>query len=125
MYQTAEALYTFFGGFGIPAYVEENVPYEIDGVPLRPPYITYELKEPDWGQQTELHAQVWYRDESFAAIAAKVGEIGKAIGAGIGIPTDEGIVRLYKADGEWAQNRPMPGDYTLKCAYLRLIVEIQ
>ena len=120
MYETAKALYTFFSGFSIPAYVEENVPY---GEPA--PYITYELKEPDWGQQTELHAQVWYRDESFIAITEKVEEIGKAIGAGIGIPTDEGIVRLYKADGEWAQNRPMPGDYTLKCAYLRLIVEIQ
>ena len=44
MRDTAAALYTFFSSFGIPAYVEYNVP---DNAAL--PYITYELRDPEAG----------------------------------------------------------------------------
>ena len=38
MTNTAKALYQFFSGFGLPAYVEYNVPDE-----AALPYITYRL----------------------------------------------------------------------------------
>lgn len=117
MLQTSKALYTFFSAFGIPAYVEDSVPNEV-----KAPYITYELAEPDWRGSASIHARVWYRDESFRAITAKVDEIRAALGEGASIPTESGAVYLW-ADDNWAQFQPMAGDYTLKCAYLSLILQ--
>ena len=117
MTQTAQALYTFFSAFDIPAYVEYTEP---DGA--QPPYITYQLAEPDWRDNMSIQARVWYRDTSFTAIAAKVDEIRAALGNGISINTDSGAVYLW-ADGNFAQFQPMEGDPTLKCAYLSLIMQ--
>ena len=118
MTQTAQALYSFFRAFMIPAYVDSTEP---DGA--LPPYITYELISPDWrANQTPIHARVWYRDTSFAAIAAKVDEIRAALGEGVSIATESGAVYLW-ADDNWAQIQPMEGDPTLKCAYLSLIMQ--
>ena len=51
MLDTAQALYRFFSSFGIPAFVENNVPDEmpVNGqlVQVQPPYITYQLREPE------------------------------------------------------------------------------
>lgn len=118
MTQTATALYSFFSGFGIPAYVESTEP---DGAPA--PYITYELAEPAWRGSASIHARVWYRDTSFAGIAGKVDEIRAALGEGVSMPTDSGAVYLWAEDDNWAQFQPMPGDPTLKCAYLSLVLQ--
>lgn len=117
MTQTAQALYSFFSGFEIPAFVESTEP---DGTPA--PYITYELASPDWRENMAIHARVWYRSTSFAEIAAKVDEIGAAIGEGISIKTESGAVYLWR-DENFAQFQPMAGDTTLKCAYLSLIIQ--
>lgn len=116
MTQTAQALFTFFNSFDIPAYVESTEP---DDSP--PPYITYELVEPDWRGKASIHARLWYRSTSFVEIAQKVDEIRTAIGEGISIPTDTGAVYLW-ADDNWAQFQPMEGDPTLKCAYLSFVL---
>ena len=117
MTQTAQALYAFFSAFQIPAYVESTEP---DGA--LPPYITYELTEPDWRGRASFHARVWYRSTSFSEIAAKVDEIRAALGEGVSIATESGAVYLW-ADDNWAQFQPMDGDPTLKCAYLSLIIQ--
>ena len=54
MTNTAKALYQFFSGFGIPAYVEYAPP---DNAQL--PYITYQLIEPDWDDGGTFYARVW------------------------------------------------------------------
>lgn len=117
MTQTAQALYWFFNGFGIPAFVEYTEPDD-----EKPPYITYELAEPDWRGKSPIHARVWYRSTSFAGIAATVDAIRAALGEGVSIQTPSGAVYLW-ADDNWAQFQPMEGDPTLKCAYLSLIVQ--
>lgn len=117
MTQTAQALYSFFSGFTIPAFVENTEP---DNTPA--PYITYELAEPDWRGSAALHARVWYRDTSFVAIAHKVDEIRNALGEGVSISTESGAVYLW-ADDNWAQFMPMAGDPTLKCAYLSFVLQ--
>lgn len=117
MTQTAQALYAFFSGFGIPAYAEYTEP---DGAPA--PYITYEVLEPDWRDAAPVHARVWYRSTSFVEIARKVDEIRAAIGEGVSLTTESGAVYLW-ADTTWAQFQPMEGDPTLKCAYLSLIIQ--
>lgn len=116
MTNTARALYEFFSGFGIPAFVEYTVPDDV-----KPPYITYQLVSPQWQDNATIYARVWYRSQSFAAISAKVDEISTAIGNGISIDTDDGAVWLFKGNN-FAQNMPMEGDDTLKCMYLNIII---
>jgi len=108
------ALYTFFSGFGLDAYPEDTVP---DDATL--PYITYQIAVPEWRGKTSIYARVWYRSTSFAAISAKVSEIGDAIGEAFCIPVSGGAVYLYK-ETPFAQFMPQPGDLTLKCMYLNM-----
>lgn len=116
MTNVAIALYQFFSGFGLSAFVENNVPDE-----ATLPYITYQLVAPDWRDSSTMYARIWYRSTSFAAINAKVDEISAAIGEGVSIPTNGGAVYLGKGS-PFAQYMPMEGDNTLKVVYLNLII---
>ena len=113
---TARALYSFFSGFGIPAYVENTVP---DGAEL--PYITYELLKPDRLSQASFTARIWYRDTSFAAITAKADAIRRVIEGGHSIPTSDGALRIWP-DNTFLQFQP-PDEPELKIAYLMMILE--
>ena len=115
MTNTAKALYSFFSGFGIPAYVEYNPP---DDAQL--PYITYQLIEPDWRDTANMYARVWYRSTSWVDINAKVDEIKRAIGYGKTLPTEDGGVLLLNCGSPFAQEQPMEGDDTLKVIYLNI-----
>ena len=87
MTQTAQALKSFFSGFGIPAYSETSVP---DDVQL--PYITYPIKEPEWRQPTSFYIVLWCRTKGYADALTKADQILAAIGEGARIPTNDGIV---------------------------------
>jgi len=112
MTNVSKALYQFFSGFGIPAYVEYTPP---DDAAL--PYITYQDIVPEWRGEAQIYARVWYRDTSFVAINAKVDQIEAAIGEGVSIPTSGGAVYLSKVS-PFGQNMPMEGDDTLRVKYL-------
>ena len=115
MRDTAAALYGFFSGFGIPAYVEETVP---DNAAL--PYLTYELKEPEPGGNTSLKARVWYEGTGFGPIVDKVGQIKQAIGQGVSLPVQTGAIWLWP-DTNFCQFQPTD-EPKLKVAYLSLIL---
>ena len=87
MTQTAQALKSFFSGFGVPAYSETSVP---DDIQL--PYITYPIKEPEWRQPTSFYIVLWCRTKGYADALAKADQILAAIGEGARIPTNDGIV---------------------------------
>lgn len=91
MTNTARALYEFFSGFDIPAYVQDTIPYD-----AHMPYITYELLEPEPLSYSLMHANVWYKDTSYNAVSAKCDEIKAAIGWGTTIPTDNGFIALFR-----------------------------
>lgn len=114
MTNTAQALYQFFSGFGLQPYVEENVPKGTE-----PPYITYELKEPDWRAPTSLRARVWYRSSSYVDISAKVDQIKAAIDEGISIKTNGGKI-VIEPDMNFVQYQPTD-EVTLKVAYLSMV----
>lgn len=116
MTQTARALQSFFGSFGIPAYVEYSLPDD-----AKMPYITYELAEPDWRGSHAEHARVWYNSNSFSEIASKIDEIKAAIGNGVSIPTENGAIYLY-ADDDFCQFQPMD-EPKIKCAYLSFVLQ--
>lgn len=115
MTNTARALYRFFSGFGIPAYLRSSIPDNAE-----PPYITYEIMDIEPLSSSMFHAWVWYRDTSMAAISEKCDEIKNAIGLGVSIPAGNGNIILYPLSGvPFAQIQPDP-DETIKAAYLSM-----
>lgn len=121
MTNIAKALYQFWNGFGIPAFVENTVPENMpDGTPVEMPYITYRLAEPDWSDTIQLYARVWYRGTSFTGILTKVDQISRAIGTGKTISFDNGFLALFK-DSMFAQYMKDDIDETIKIAYLSII----
>lgn len=118
MTQTAQALYSFFSSFGIPAYTEYSMPDE-----AAMPYITYELAEPYWKGKMAIHARIWYRRPSFTEVSAKVDEIREALGEGVSIQTNNGAVYLFP-DDNFVQFMPQE-DPSIKCAYLSFIIHAE
>lgn len=117
MISTAQALHAFFSGFGIPAYISNNIP---DNAQM--PYITYDLVEPEPLAMAYFNASVWYRDTALTAISAKVDEIKAAIGTGLGIPTDSGVIHIFReSNGRFAQIMNDPNRET-KRAYLTMLI---
>lgn len=112
------ALYAFFSGFGLPAYLEDEAPLS-----AQPPYITVHTAVPAWDAAAPIHARLWYRGASDAAVDAKADEIAAAIGhAGASLPTATGCAWLYRSN-PFAQHIPMPGDPALKCVYLSMSLQ--
>lgn len=117
MMATATALYSFWSSFGIPAYPEGYAPEN-----AVEPYITYELKKPNWSELTVCTSRVWYRSKSYVDITEKIDEIGDRIGEGVLIPCGDGFIQLFK-DAEFVQFQPYEADDSVKVAYLSMIME--
>ena len=90
MRSTAKTLKQFISGFGLPAYASYTVP---DDVQL--PFLTYPLKEPEWGQKTNFYIQGWYRVTSYSDMLETCDAIVSAIGEGIKLDAENGYVVLY------------------------------
>lgn len=117
MTSTATALYNFFSSFGIPAYVTDNIP---DNVQM--PYITYDLVEPEPLSVGLLSASVWYRGTSYAEISAKVDQIKAAIGNGLSLKTSSGVIHLFRErEGAFVRMMNDPNRET-KRAYLSMTI---
>ena len=114
MTSVIRALYSFFSGFGVPAYPADSVP---DGAEL--PYITVQLMDPGWEQTTGFTANVWDRSGGFERAAGIVDAIQSAIGPGACVPAEDGAVWIYK-DTPFAQHMPYAGDPNYRRIYLRL-----
>lgn len=113
----AVGLYDFWNGFGIPAYPENMVP---DDAVL--PYITYDLRFPDWRGYTSYNARVWYHDTSVLPIMAKIQQISDEIGEGKRIAIPGGSVFLFK-DNLFFQMMPSE-DEAIKLAYLSMVIHV-
>ena len=112
-------LYDFWNGFTINAYPERAVP---DDAQL--PYITYDLKQPNWRGATTYNVRVWYKDTSYTTIAGKVSEISQAIGEGVRLNAEGVIIYLFK-DENFLQWQPVEEEEEgLKVAYLSMIIHV-
>ena len=120
MKQVAKTLYEFWNSFGIPAYPEYSVPDE-----ATLPYITYEVKQPNWRGVASYSAIVWYQDTSFESIANTVDAISTAIGEGKRLVMDDGYLYLFKED-LFVQMQPQSaeGDENMKVAYLSMNIHV-
>lgn len=105
MTSTASALSEWFSQFGIPVYLEDDVPDEAEA-----PYITLPLKEADWRSQTSYQFMVWYRTTSNIALLSKADEIIAAVHEGARIYFTGGLLVL-RVDEHTPTQIMMDGDY--------------
>lgn len=84
----AQAIHRFWSSFGLPAYDQSTVPSGKGGAVM--PYITYEVKEDNLGNDIGLTASLWYRSSSWEAVTLKAEEVAKKIGSILPIPIEGG-----------------------------------
>lgn len=113
MMSTVSALVEWFTQFGIPVYQEGDVPDDAEA-----PYITLPIKEPEWDRQTAYHFMVWYKSTSNLALIQKADEIVAAVGVGVRIPCQGGVLVLWP-DTPLMQEQ-LDGDY--RGMYISLIL---
>lgn len=118
-----QALYSFFSGFGIPAY-EENAIYAADDV-LPLPYITYSVSLGEFlSGDIPVSASVWYRTTSWKEPEEKLREISEALsGGGVQIPCEDGYLWLKKGGSTFAQMMNDPSDKLIKRIILSISAE--
>lgn len=94
------ALNTFFNSFGIPGYLEDNIP---PGAEL--PYLTYQPTIPGgWNESSTFHARLWYPSKGGRApILQTEDTISAALQNGLTIQCEGGAILLGKDDKDWAQ----------------------
>ena len=95
------ALNAFFNGFGIPVYLEDNIP---PAASL--PYLTYKPTIPGgWNETASFHARLWYPSKGGRApILQTEDAISAAIPrGGLKIECEGGAILLDKDDKDWAQ----------------------
>lgn len=119
-----KALYSFFSGFGLPAYPANAVLNENGEPDVVLPYLTYTPVFDSWGgEPVSLTVNLWYWTESEAIPNAKAQEISDAIGmGGKVIPCDEGYIWL-KRGSPWCQNLADEVDQAIKRRYINVTAE--
>jgi len=89
MMKTAQTLSGWFEQFGLPVYLDADVPD--DAVT---PYITIPLKDPDWRSQTSFQLKIWYRTTTNIPALQKADEIRQAVFEGVRLNFDGGLLAL-------------------------------
>lgn len=115
-----EALHTFWSGFGLTAYEQNNVPFDVIM-----PYITYSESIGSIGDNNTLTASLWYfdEDESRTDIVDKANEIAEAIGlGGATVKYDNGMLWVKKGT-PFAQAMDDPEDKRIKRIVLNVSAE--
>ena len=113
MMKTAKALKTFYSGFKLKAYSENDVP---DDAEL--PYITYSVVTPGYGNAATHQARVWYRNTTPVDAYRKADEIVAAIGDGVML---DGGVCLRPGD---PLMQKQPTEDTLQVVYINLQINV-
>lgn len=112
MTKTAQTLAGWLSGFGLPVYLDSDVPDGAD-----PPYITIPLADPYWDRKTSYQFNVWYRTTSNYPPMQKADEILAAVGEGVRLYFDGGLLVL-RADPDTPTQIMADGDY--RCARVSL-----
>lgn len=95
------ALNAFFNSFGIPGYLEDNIPPDASL-----PYLTYKPTIPGgWNETASFHARLWYPSKGGRAPILQIEDtISAAIPrGGLKIECEGGAILLDKDDKDWAQ----------------------
>ena len=113
----AQALHSFWSGFGLTAYDENTVP---EGAQL--PYITYSVGMAEMGEPIILTASLWYHSTSWAAISQKAELINRSITpGGVIIPFDGGSLWIWR--GSPFSQRMEDPDPSIRRIYMNINAE--
>lgn len=112
MIKSAQTLAQWFSGFGIPAYLDSDVP---DGA--EPPYITITLTDPYWERKARFPVNIWYRVTSNIPPMQKADEILAAVYEGVRLYFEGGLAVL-RIDPDTPTQIVVDGDY--RCARVSL-----
>ena len=116
MRDTTKALYEFYSGFDLPAYVEGLVP---DNAEL--PYITFDAVDSGISSPSLHHVRVWYPGTDNSLPSEKADDIIYAIADGVRLVADTGIVVLYPGTPLVQLQTVDDGtDKYICCAYINL-----
>lgn len=120
----AQAIYSFWSSFGIPAYDQSTIPNADDKADHRPepPYITYEVIEDSLNTPVALSGSIWYRSTKWEEITLKAEEIAADIGYGHKIIKIDGGY-LYITKGTPFAQRMSDEDDSIRRIYINLMVE--
>lgn len=107
------ALNSFFGGFGVPAYLEDNIP-----ATATLPYLTYQPVVPGtWNDTSTFHARLWYKSSAGRVPILETEDlISAALQDGKTLSCEGGAIVLRKGS-PWAQPMDNPPEGYL-CEYL-------
>jgi len=113
-----EALFSFWSGFGLPAYDELTVPKDAEL-----PYITYESITDSLGFTADMSGSIWYRSTDWSDIDSKKDEIAASIGYGHKIiKIDDGYMYITKGT-PFAQRMSDDTDDMIRRVLVNLNVE--
>lgn len=104
MMAVAQALSAWFEQFGLPVYLNTDVPDEAEL-----PYITIPLKTPEWDKKASFQVTVWYHTHSNLAMIQAGDRITAAVGTGVKIPCTDGFIVIYPDNP--LQQIMVDGDY--------------
>ena len=115
----AQAIHTFWSGFGIPAYDEQTVP---DNAKM--PYITYRVVTDSIGNVCNLTGSIWYRSTSWKEVSDKAAEVAQAVGqyGFTKLKLDDGYVWFTKG-APFAQRMSDPASDMIRRIYLNVQAE--
>lgn len=107
------ALNAFFNSFGVPGYLEDNIP---PGAEL--PYLTYQPTIPGgWNETASFHARLWYPSKGGRTPILQIEDtISAALEDSITLSCEGGAILLQKGT-PWAQPLDNPPEGYL-CEYL-------
>lgn len=114
----AQALYTFWSSFGLPAYDELTIPDE-----ATMPYITYSVSGDNIGSPVPISASVWYRSTTWENVSRKVEEISRRVNehGHVVYPLDNGYVYLTR--GTPFAQRMSDADTMVRRVYINMMAE--
>ena len=108
----AQALYSFWSSFNVPA-IDEQSAYDEDvlkDLNIDFPYITYETATSNFDHEVALTASLWDRSTSWATITALADQIASYIGYGGKMLTIDGGYLWLKLGSPFAQRFPVDND---------------
>lgn len=119
----AQALYSFWSGFGVSVYEENSVPSG-DFSPSFP-YITYEISVGEFGSDVAMSASYWDRTNSLSGMMEKENEIFSYIGrGGVHLPCDGGVIWIKRGE-PFSDFSSDSADSSIKRLYLNIVAEYQ
>ena len=122
----AQALHTFWSGFGLKA-VDERLADDqktLDDLDVGDNYISYEVSTGSFDEPIALSASIWDRSTSWETVTHEADEIASYIGrGGVKVSFDGGQIWITR--GQPFASRADSGSIDMKRIYLNITAEFQ